>query len=72
RGRVLVILSGKDTGAQAFKHTASLSWRWRRLLSAKRVQSYELPEANHSLRRPEWRKQATAYTIDWLRDSASV
>lgn len=69
-GRVLVILSGKDTGAQAFKHTTSLSFRWRRLLSAKRVRSHELPEANHSLRRPEWRQQAAAYTLDWLRQAS--
>lgn len=69
KGQVLVILSGKDTGAQAFKHTAQLSLRWRRLLSAKRVRSHELPEANHSLRRPEWRDQAAAYTLDWLRAS---
>jgi uncharacterized protein len=70
RGQVLVILSGKDTGAQAFKHTAQLSLRWRRLLSAKRVRSRELPEANHSLRRPEWREQAAAYTLDWLRGAS--
>jgi len=31
------------------------------------VQSHELPEANHSLRRPEWRAQAAAWTIEWLR-----
>jgi len=67
KGQVLVILSGKDTGAQAFKHTARLSLRWRRLLSAKRVRWHELPEANHSLRRPEWRERASAYTLEWLR-----
>lgn len=67
-GKVLIILSGKDTGAQAFKHTASLSLHWRRLLSAKRVRCHELPDANHSLRRTEWREQAAAYTLDWLRD----
>ncbi|MFZ0320636.1 MAG: hydrolase 1, exosortase A system-associated [Candidatus Sulfotelmatobacter sp.] len=67
KGGVLLILSGQDTGSQAFKHAVSISRRWRRLLSAPRMQSHELPEANHSLRRPEWRAQATAWTIAWLR-----
>jgi exosortase A-associated hydrolase 1 len=65
-GGVLLVLSGKDTGSQAFKHAASISLRWRRLLSAPRVQTRELPESNHSLRRPEWRTQAAAWTMEWL------
>jgi alpha-beta hydrolase superfamily lysophospholipase len=69
QGPVLIILSGKDTGAQAFKHTVSLSMRWRRLLSSKRVLTHEVPEANHSLRRPEWRDAAAAFTLEWLRTS---
>jgi exosortase A-associated hydrolase 1 len=67
KGGVLLILSGQDPGSQAFRHAVSISMRWRRLLSAPRVQSHELPEANHSLRRPEWRAQAAAWTIEWLR-----
>jgi exosortase A-associated hydrolase 1 len=70
KGQVLVILSGNDPGAQAFKHTTQLSWRWRGLLAAKRVRSHQVPEANHSLRRPEWRERAAAYTLDWLRSAA--
>ena len=69
RGRVLIILSRKDSGARAFKHAASLSLRWRRALASKRVQTHELPEANHSLRRPEWRNEAATLTIEWLRAS---
>ena len=67
-GGILLILSGQDTGSRAFKHAASISLRWRRLLAAPRVQSRELPESNHSLRRPEWRAQAAAWTMDWLRE----
>jgi alpha-beta hydrolase superfamily lysophospholipase len=68
QGRILLILSGRDTGSQAFKHAASISLRWRRLLSAPRVQTRELPESNHSLRRPEWRAQAATWTIEWLHE----
>lgn len=67
-GRVLLILSGGDTGAQAFKRMASISWKWRRLLAQSRVESHELPEANHSLRRPEWRGQVADWTVNWLRE----
>jgi uncharacterized protein len=67
-GKILLILSGQDTGSLAFKHAASISLRWRKLLSAARVTSRELPEANHSLRRAEWRSQAAAWTMEWLRE----
>ena len=67
-GRVLVILSGRDAGAQAFKQTASLSLHWRQILSSKRVRTEELPAANHSLRRPEWREAAAAHTLHWLKN----
>jgi uncharacterized protein len=67
-GRVLIILSGKDTGAQAFKRTTWLSLRSRQILSSKQVRTEELPEANHSLRRPEWREAAAALTLQWLRN----
>ena len=66
KGAVLFIFGGKDAGSQIFKHTASISLRWRRLLSEQRVQCRDLPEANHSLRRPEWRAQAAAWTLEWL------
>jgi alpha-beta hydrolase superfamily lysophospholipase len=65
-GKVLIILGGGDVGAQTFKYTASLSFQWRRLLSEKRVTVLELPGANHSLRRREWREQAASWTLDWL------
>ncbi len=68
KGGILLILSGKDTGSQAFKHAASISSQWRRLLSAPRLQSRELPESNHSLRRPEWRAQAATWTLEWMRE----
>jgi exosortase A-associated hydrolase 1 len=66
KGGILFIFGGKDAGSQLFKHSASISLRWRRLLSARRVQCRDLPAANHSLRRPEWRAQAAAWTLEWL------
>ena len=68
KGKVLMILGGGDVGARTFKVTTSMSLQWRRLLSASRVRLLELPEANHSLRRPQWRQQAAAWTIEWLKE----
>lgn len=68
KGKVLVILGGGDVGARTFKVTTSMSLRWRRLLSAERVRVLDLPEANHSLRLPQWREQAAAGTLAWLKE----
>jgi exosortase A-associated hydrolase 1 len=67
KGRVLFIFSGKDDVSRAFKRIASISPRWRRVFSSARVQTRVLPEANHSLRRPEWRAKAADWTLEWLR-----
>ena len=66
-GAVLFIFAGKDPGAQLFKRMTSMSPRWRRLLAGPRVACRDLPEANHSLRRPDWRGQAASWTAEWLR-----
>ena len=67
KGAVLIILSGEDPGAQAFRRMSSISPKWRRLLAQPRVCIHELPEANHSLRRREWREQAHRWTLEWIR-----
>jgi exosortase A-associated hydrolase 1 len=67
KGHVLFIFSGTDVVSRAFRRVASISPRWRRVFSSARVQTRDLPEANHSLRRPAWRAQAADWTLEWLR-----
>jgi len=67
KGHVLFIFSGEDQISRAFRRVASISPRWRRAFSSARVETRDLPEANHSLRRPEWRAQAADWTLEWLR-----
>lgn len=67
RGRVLLILSGKDLTAQEFNELARASRRWGRLLSAPRVERRDLPEANHTFSSREWRDQVAAWTAAWVR-----
>lgn len=67
RGKVLLILSGKDLTAQEFNEVARASRRWGKLLSAPRVERRDLSEADHTFSRREWRDQVAAWTADWVR-----
>jgi uncharacterized protein len=66
-GRVLVILSGNDLTADEFRGVVSRSERWQRLLRDARVTQHELPEANHTFSRREWRGQVARWTADWVK-----
>jgi exosortase A-associated hydrolase 1 len=67
RGRVLLILSGKDLTADEFRGVVSRSERWTRLLADTRVTRRELAQANHTFSRREWRDQVARWTADWVR-----
>jgi len=67
RGRVLLILSGKDLTADEFRGVVSRSERWKRLLAEARVTQRELPEANHTFSRREWRDQVARWTAEWVK-----
>ena len=66
-GKVLLILSGKDLTAQEFKDVAARSRGWRRLLTGDRVARHDLPEANHTFARREWRDQVAHWTEEWVK-----
>jgi exosortase A-associated hydrolase 1 len=67
QGSVLLILSGNDLTAQEFKDVAASSRRWRRLLAGDRVTRYDLPEANHTFARRDWRDQVARWTEAWIK-----
>jgi len=66
-GRVLLILSGNDLVAHEFNDLVKHSHDWRRLLEGRRVTQHELPEANHTFARHEWREQVARWTEEWVR-----
>lgn len=66
-GPILLILSGDDLTAAEFRDTTRASRHWRRLLARPQVTLQELPEANHTFSRREWRDQVAAWTREWLR-----
>ena len=73
KGRVLLILSGKDLTAQEFVGVVAGSEGWQRLLREPRVSRRDLAEANHTFSRREWRDRVAGWTTAWLmqgRDSS--
>lgn len=69
QGPVLLILSGEDLTAAEFRDTAASHPGWQGLLDEPRVSLRELPEANHTFSRREWRDQVAAWTLGWLRQT---
>lgn len=66
-GPVLLVLSGDDLTAAEFRDAAQGSALWRTLLDEPRVARRELPGANHTFSRREWRDAVTDWTLEWLR-----
>lgn len=67
RGRVLIILSGRDLTAKEFEDAVAASSLWRELLRAERVTRHRLTSSDHTFSRRAWRDQVAAWTIDWLK-----
>lgn len=65
-GRVLVILSGNDLTAKEFSDLVSSSRDWQRLMQRPQVRCVDLPQANHTFSRREWRDQIALWTKEWI------
>jgi exosortase A-associated hydrolase 1 len=68
QGMVLLILSGNDLTAQEFKDVVARSRAWRELLAGDRVTRHELPAANHTIARRDWRDQVARWTEAWVKN----
>ncbi|HEX7234253.1 MAG TPA: hydrolase 1, exosortase A system-associated, partial [Nitrosospira sp.] len=65
-GKTLLILSGNDLTAQEFSDVVKGSDEWQRILASPDVSRQDLPEANHTFSRREWKDQVTTWTNGWL------
>ena len=65
-GHILLILSGEDLGAREFSDLQKSSAAWQRLSSEPRLQQVEVPGANHTFSRREWREQVAQLCVAWL------
>ncbi len=66
KGPIQLILSGDDLTAAEFRDTAGTNPAWRGLLEEPRLTVHELPEANHTFSRSEWRVQVEDWNLEWL------
>lgn len=67
QGPILVILSGEDLTGAEFRDVATNAPAWSGSLQESRVTLRELPGANHTFSRREWRDQVANWTHDWVR-----
>lgn len=66
KGKVLLIISGNDLTAKEFLDLVNGSGKWKKALKSARVQRRDLPEANHTFSRRDWRDQVANWTKDWI------
>ena len=66
KGRVLLLLSGRDIVATEFELLLERSDEWRVALGPPRVVTRKLPEATHTFSRGAWRDWAAAATADFI------
>ena len=66
KGRVLLLLSGRDMVATEFELLLERSVEWRVALGPPRVVTRKLPEATHTFSRRVWRDWAAAATADFI------
>lgn len=71
QGRVLIVLAGRDLTAMEFEDFAGRSEEWRRIYAAERVEKRNLPEADHTFSRREWRDRVADWTVEWIEAWAS-
>jgi exosortase A-associated hydrolase 1 len=66
-GRAMFILCGEDLTAAEFKGEVRRSKQWSRAMRRPTIEVRELPEANHTFSRAEWRARVAQWTSEWLR-----
>lgn len=66
KGKVLLILSGNDLTAQEFSDLLKESRKWQRILESIQIQRRDLPDANHTFSKKDWRDQVATWTREWL------
>jgi exosortase A-associated hydrolase 1 len=65
RGRILLILSGNDLTADEFRTLVAHDTGWQTALAESRVVRCDVPGANHTFSRAEWRERVEQATAQW-------
>ena len=67
QGRVLLVISGRDLTAAEFLDAANQNKKRKRLLEAKQITRFDLPDADHTFSSQNWKKAVSEKTLEWLR-----
>jgi exosortase A-associated hydrolase 1 len=70
RGPILLILCGNDLTAKELLVAESASPQWKALLASSRVTRVDIPDANHTFSKKEWRQQVFEATTAWTMRAA--
>lgn len=65
---VLLIMSGRDLTAREFDDAAKASPRWQELMAENRLSRRDMPAADHTFSRREWRDEVASLTLDWVKN----
>ncbi len=71
QGQLFILTSGHDYIAQEFKDYVKSSEIWQALTTTKRVTIEDLPDADHTFSRLEWREKLFDYTVSWVKRQES-
>jgi len=66
RGKLLLVLSGRDLTAIEFKESINRSPRMQKILSSTSVEKCEIPDADHTFSIKESKQKLTDIVIQWL------
>jgi len=66
KGRILLILSGRDLTAKEFDDAARSSRSWQKLYAEKRLTRRDFAAADHTFSRRLWRDQVAQWTLEWI------
>jgi exosortase A-associated hydrolase 1 len=67
KGRLFLIISGRDLTSAEFLDVVKRSTEWQILLASSLAGRFDLPEANHTFSSNEWRDQVAVRTAEWIR-----
>ncbi len=66
RGRVLLLMSGRDYIAREFDEVTGMSRAWAGLREDTRIERRDLLEADHTFSKAEWKAKASDWVAEWV------
>jgi exosortase A-associated hydrolase 1 len=68
KGRLLVVLSGRDSVAHEYEALIKASPAWQQALAARQTRQHVLPEGDHTFSSAVQRDQVVAWALTWLKE----